>query len=70
MLACGLLYHGSSVWSCLIFWNTVRKPKIRLGNMAAFGTTDRLPFDQESLRAEFQFVFFKGLASCGVLGWG
>ena len=51
----------------------MRKPKIRLGNMAAFGTTNSLPFDQERLRAEFQcffFFFFKGLASCGVLGWG
>ena len=36
----------------------MRKPKIRLGNMAAFGTTNSLPFDQERLRAEFQCFFF------------
>ena len=57
----GWLYHESSVRSCLIFWNTVRKPKIRLGNMEAFGTTDCLPFDRERLRVEFQFFFRGGL---------
>lgn len=36
----------------------MRKPKIRLGNMEAFGSTDCLPFDRERLRVEFQFCFF------------
>lgn len=65
MLAPGLLYHGSSVWSCLIFWNTEGKPKIRPGSVAAFGTTAYLPFDQEKPSAGFSWCVGLGVSMRG-----